>query len=48
MFNGIGEDNGEMIMKVILIEIERNTLEIFVDQLGGLQFRVKSIFLPSY
>lgn len=31
MFNGIGEDNGEMIMKVILIEIERNTLEMLIS-----------------
>lgn len=31
MFNDIGEDNGEIIMKVILIEIERNALEMLIS-----------------
>ena len=31
MFNGIDEDDGEMIMKVILIEAERNALEMSIS-----------------
>ena len=31
MFNGIDEDDREMIMKVILIEAERNALEMLIS-----------------
>ena len=31
MFNGIDEDDREMIMKVILFEAERNALEMLIS-----------------